>query len=512
MEPTEENAVTAAADRPLLTGRLVFRTGVALVLVGLLFLFRYSIQLGWFGPGARLALGALVSAGLVAVGLIAPRKAYGILLQGAGIAGAYATAWAAYGRYGLVDETTAFIQLAAVAASGIGLAVRARSDVLSAVGAIGAVSAPLLIGGSMTPAGELGYQAAILAMGAVLYLVRSWWITLATVALGAGAVLGLQILDAGHGRPGMLTAAVAGWWAAVWLVPVLARRLGVGADVPDDALAVAVFPVPVLAWSKLALIHDSEGAVAVAGAVLLAAIHLTVWKLAGELETGVLDLMLGLGFVGAGALTILDASVAVPIYLLVTLAVAVFGSRADDDVVAVVGLAAAVLALPVWGWTVVEPDGTGLAQATSSLMAPVVVAGAAVLMGGRRRVAVGSAGYGMALVWIAHVLGRLDPGWATAGLAVLGLGSVVAGRLGRNRLLTSAGVATAAVAVVKLVLSDLASADPALRVGLALGIGVALLAVGYWIGDTAVVVGSDDPQPDPDRDTFGETAGSGSGR
>ena len=83
METTQETTVHTSF-RSFITGRLVFRIGIALVLVGMLLLFRYSMEQGWFGPTARLTLGAVISfVALVVGGIAAPRKVYGRLLQGA---------------------------------------------------------------------------------------------------------------------------------------------------------------------------------------------------------------------------------------------------------------------------------------------------------------------------------------------------------------------------------------------------------------------------------------------
>lgn len=508
MEPTKETSVSTSTDRSLLTGRLVFRTGIALVLVGLLFLFRYSIERGWFGPTARLTLGAVVSAALVVAGVVAPRKVYGTLLQGAGVAGAYATAWAAYGRYGLVDATTAFVQLALVAAAGVGLAWRERSDALSAVGAMGAVVAPLLIGGRMSLPGEVAYQLAILAVALAVYLVRRWWITLTTVGVGTGAVMAAQVLTAPAGEHTiLLTAGVGAWWAGAWAVPVWTRRLGVGRELPTDVFAVATFPVSIVAWTMVAILHGGGAPATTVFAAALAAAHLIAWITAQDRTVSVLDLLVGLGFVGAALLTWLEASTAVPLYLVAAMGVAVWGDRVDDQVASIVGLAAAAVAVPVWGVMAAEGGSFQAGAAASSLAAPVIVATAAMLMKASGRVAPGAVAYWMLLVWIARHPGEIDPGWATAGFAVLGVGTLVAGRVGGMRLLTVAGSATMALAVVKLILSDLASADPMLRIGLALGIGIALVAVGYWIGDADLVARHDPvpeehedlPPPDPGR-------------
>ena len=45
-----------AKPNDLLSGRTLFRLGLALVILSVTFLFRYSIQQGWFGPLARVGM------------------------------------------------------------------------------------------------------------------------------------------------------------------------------------------------------------------------------------------------------------------------------------------------------------------------------------------------------------------------------------------------------------------------------------------------------------------------
>src|SRR3990172_6653282 len=45
------------------------RVGVALVVLGLIFLYRYAVDRGWLTPAMRIALGVLIGAGMLAGGL-----------------------------------------------------------------------------------------------------------------------------------------------------------------------------------------------------------------------------------------------------------------------------------------------------------------------------------------------------------------------------------------------------------------------------------------------------------
>lgn len=488
---------TPTSNHPL-SGRVIFRAGIALVMLGMLFLFRYSIEQGWFGPLARLTLGAVASAAFVVTGIIVSRKVYGRLLQGAGVAGGYATAWAAHGRYDLVDETTALVQMLAVAVVGVALAWREKSDVLSALGMTGAVAAPLLVAGEfVSPAGQVLHLVVVLAVAAFLYLVRSWWVTLAVTVAGAGLVLAAGTLF--ENRPPILLVAVAAWWLAGWALPVIADRVG-HTKLSGEMVTVATIPIPAAAWGMTWLVVDGNSAIVAPLAAGLAVLHGALWYSEPDRTDSVIHLLGGLGFSGLALLSRFDVDVAVPLYLLVTLAVAVHGSRYGNDVSLVVGSAAAALAIPVWLLILDEGGPFTLAEATRDLASVLLVVAAAFLMRPPVRVGAGVTGFAMSLVWISRYPGELDPGWATAGFALLGIGSLVVGRLNSSRLLTGVGLGTVAMAVAKLILVDLASADPLLRIGLAFGIGLALLGVGYWVGDSALLTGKGDEESSPVED------------
>jgi hypothetical protein len=93
-------------------------------------------------------------------------------------------------------------------------------------------------------------------------------------------------------------------------------------------------------------------------------------------------------------------------------------------------------------------------------------------------------------------LGQNGLAAVTAGWTALGLAAVIAAKVSRSRPILGLGFTTLGIAMAKLFLVDLAEADPVARISLFAGIGVALLAVGYWLGDTGV----DDHGADSDRD------------
>src|SRR5882724_3926378 len=131
-EPASPPPVAAAArPRPSLEERfgtqwVVWAGGFA-VACGGFFMLRLSIEQGWFGPGTRVSLGALLALLLIAAGEWTRRKELitgiaGIasahipsILTAAGTTIAYADIWAAYALYNFLAPGTAFILLGVVA-------------------------------------------------------------------------------------------------------------------------------------------------------------------------------------------------------------------------------------------------------------------------------------------------------------------------------------------------------------------------------------------------------------
>ncbi|MFP3915793.1 MAG: DUF2339 domain-containing protein, partial [Actinomycetota bacterium] len=334
-------------------GRLIFRAGIALVIVGLLLLFRYSID--WFGPGARLGLGALTSGALAVAGTLVPRRGYGRLMQGAGVAGGYITAWAAHGRYDLVDPTTSLVQMVLVAAAGIGLALRERSDVLNALGMVGAVAAPLLVRGDfVVPAVAVAYQISVLAVAGFLYARFGWWLSLGVTVAGSGLVFAVMAYQPSS----VILAGLAVWWLVGWALPVLGRRVGID-PVSSEMLTIATIPVPIVAWG-LVWVVDGRPAVLATVAAVAALVHGATWITDREEVESLVQLLAGIGFAALSLLSWFDPDVAVPLYLLATGAVAVYTDRIGDRSALTVAAFVGSLGVPVWLFFLLEGDRLGL--------------------------------------------------------------------------------------------------------------------------------------------------------
>lgn len=172
--------------------------GVALALGGM-FLVRYSIEQDLIGPGTRAAMGGLFALALAGAGEAMRRRERPVafaafpsanvpaVLTAAGTLTAFATAFAAYALYGLIEPATAFVLLGAVALGTMVLAAL-HGPSLAALGLLGALGAPLLVaGGDPNMAALVVYLGFVVAAADGLARLRLWrWLALSALA---GAIL-----------------------------------------------------------------------------------------------------------------------------------------------------------------------------------------------------------------------------------------------------------------------------------------------------------------------------------
>ncbi|SIT58756.1 Membrane protein-like protein [Mesorhizobium prunaredense] len=287
--PAQPAAATAkAAQKPdietaLGTRWAVWVGGIALALGGL-FLIRYTIEAGIFGPGVRLSMAAMLGLVLVAVGEFIRRTGFKVPVQG--VAGAYipailtaagafilfGTVYAAHGVYGFIGPALAFTLLGAIGVATIAAAL-VHGQALAGVGLLGAVVTPMLAASQApNPWALFGYLAIVLAATGVIARLRDWKLLMAAAFVGTGLWTILYMTDApGTNLPVILfiNAVTLAVLALVWL----GRRGGEagparGFDWPSVA------PGFFIGLSAMALFVDPAYAAgdALPGAALIAAL------------------------------------------------------------------------------------------------------------------------------------------------------------------------------------------------------------------------------------------------
>ena len=180
---------------------MVWAGGIALALGGF-FLVRYSIEQGWFGPGARVVLAGIVALALIVAGEWARRReistgAMGLpkadipsVLTAAGTAIAYADAYAAYALYGFIGAGVAFVLLGVVALVTLAAAL-VHGPALAGLGLVGAFLTPLIVSTEQPNYWALYLYLAVVTAAAFGLARAKLWRWLAVTAVAASVLWAL---------------------------------------------------------------------------------------------------------------------------------------------------------------------------------------------------------------------------------------------------------------------------------------------------------------------------------
>jgi uncharacterized membrane protein len=195
-----------------LTSRWLVWLGAVTIALGSVFLVRYSIERGWLGPGVRIALGLALGLALMLGGeglrrqplqrAIAAVRADFVppALTAAGLFAAFASVYAAYDLYHLLDPPLAFLGLALIAAIGVALALL-QGPFIALLGMAGGFLTPALIESATPSAIDLfGYLLVLVVGSLAVVRYKAWW-WLAWAAL-AGSALWLALWFGTAWRPG----------------------------------------------------------------------------------------------------------------------------------------------------------------------------------------------------------------------------------------------------------------------------------------------------------------------
>ncbi|WP_120498376.1 DUF2339 domain-containing protein [Kiloniella sp. EL199] len=161
--------------------------GSLTVIIGGVFLIKYSIENDLLSPGFRITCGVLFGLALMAGGewlrrrpieqAIAALKPNHVppALTAAGLAITYGSIYAAYGLYDLVPPLIAFILLTIVAIAGLGLSLL-QGPLIAAMGMAGAFVIPMLVSTGNSSAWALfSYLSFITASALAVVRYQSWW-------------------------------------------------------------------------------------------------------------------------------------------------------------------------------------------------------------------------------------------------------------------------------------------------------------------------------------------------
>jgi uncharacterized membrane protein len=207
------------------------KIGIALLLFGVAFLFKYSVDQGWLTPWIRVLFGLLVGILLVIFGFKIHHKKrhFAQVLFGGGIATFYITGFAAFQVLDLISHPIAFSFMIIVTFLSFVLSLKQNEAVLSIIGAIGGLGTPFLLytGESNLP-GLIGYTCLILAGTSAIYFYRSWRSLLFTSVIGGWLVIWVAMLSvAPFNQETVLLNKIylqlgfCACWIFFWLIPLI---------------------------------------------------------------------------------------------------------------------------------------------------------------------------------------------------------------------------------------------------------------------------------------------------
>jgi uncharacterized membrane protein len=140
----------------------LLRLGILILLTGIAFFLKYSIDNGLLGEEARVALSTLAGVGMIIGGTRVVGGRYHLLSQGllgGGIAVLYFSVFAAFSFYHLLGAVAAFALMALVTAAACTLAVRLESMLVAIFAIIGGYCTPILLStGTVNLSGLFSYM------------------------------------------------------------------------------------------------------------------------------------------------------------------------------------------------------------------------------------------------------------------------------------------------------------------------------------------------------------------
>ncbi|HEX9966456.1 MAG TPA: DUF2339 domain-containing protein [Solirubrobacterales bacterium] len=510
----------------LLGGRVLAWAGGVAILLGIVFLLGIAIDHGWIDEPMRIVFGFLGSTSLLLTGVWLyerqGRTEAALAAVASALSGLYATLLVGTQVYDLIPAEAGLAGAGLVGLVGVAIAVRWESTIVAAIGILGALLAPVLVGTGSSGL-SLAFMAIALSAAVGVLLWQRWdWLSLGAFLVSAPQLLAWTTEN--YERvPGTL-AVLAGFWA-LYVVAGLGYELRTrGMDeLPVASWLVLLGNAVLIAGAGyFVLDYADHPNAAVAWLLGLAAGHILLGgfalRQALNREIGSLLVAVGLSLSAFGFADVLDGPVLVVGWAVQAVVLAYLASRASrtprangSNAVRLMSAAAAYFGLAVGHVLAFEAPPEAILVGVPDLSGALVGLGACAAAALYGRVvlrdfdpdlcqaaeAIGAAVLlYLASVTIVDTVGVTDSGESrqigqvllSAFWALSGLGAVVYGLLRDARRLRLGGLALLALAVTKVYTYDLAELEELSRVLSFVALGLLLLGGAFayqriWVAD-----------------------------
>jgi uncharacterized membrane protein len=193
LEPRERQRAELKRLEELFGGRVLAWVGGLATLLGIVFLVGIALERGWIDEPLRIIFGFLGSTSLLLTGFWLyerrGRTEAALAAVGSGLAGLYATLLVGTQVYDLIPSYLGLACAALVGVVGVAIAVRWQSALVAAIGILGGLSAPALVGSGASGV-SLAFMAIALTTAVGVLLWQKWnWLSLGAFLVSAPQLL-----------------------------------------------------------------------------------------------------------------------------------------------------------------------------------------------------------------------------------------------------------------------------------------------------------------------------------
>ena len=495
------------------------KIGIILLLLGLGFLFKYSVDQDWVTPLVRVSFGLVLGVGLIVIGMCLPqsKRVLSQVLMGGGIAAFYITGYAAFHLYHLIPHYLAFSFMVGTTLLSYCLALYQNEPPMALVAVIGGIATPFVLStGSGNIPGLIIYTCVILTGSMAIYYFRPWRLLYWSSWTGGWFVMGIAVNQLPPLNSESLSyfwsvqAGILFAWTLFWIVPMVQKK---GQWKPSTA---GGLPQPKtifesltqdhnlhitfqMVFSALFSFHISKwvwhltdtqwGGIVLWASLIFSLIAFFLWWLKRPHEVVALHALVGTIFLTIALFYLLDKHQLFLAYGLEATALHYLSNRTREPAVS---FAASWLFVGIGFWLVVRLVEGIHGDPIFNLQALTDLAVMSLAVYSSTRIDIKDVSklyilvsYLALLAWFLRELGGLPDGnglvsitWGLTGSILLWLGL-------RKSLLDifKAGFATLVLVAIKLLIVDLANLNVIWRILVFMGFGGAFLFLSYWVKD-----------------------------